>query len=579
MISFANKCGLLRVACVFTFANFAYSSAIIGGVDNGTTTSYAALVSPTGTVTVLSTGAVGNGNIGSVAINDTGAAIIGGGDNGNTTPFAALVSPSGTTTPFTTGAVGNGAISTVAINSSGAAIIGGSDHGFLTPFAALVSPSGTATPFATGAVGNGAISSVAINDTGAAIIGGRDNGSSTPFAALISPSGIATPLATGAVGNGTINSVAINDTSAAINDILNTIVPKSFGPGSSFANSCFALTSHILPNHLSTQKALWYQREARRAPEVGLLAYGSPAVRWKMPSTSSAREAIQWETPCGQDAEYSLWAAMFGDYAHQKKESNFAALTNWIGGAMVAFDYLGIRDVVIGGGAAYAFNYVHFSEGIGHAKTNQEFITLYISWIRENFFMEAALWGGLYQMKNQRHSVAPITSNANVGGWLLSPHLEISTPFLGKGNWFLIDPFAMIDWANNWQDPVHEKGVSGFNILLGSQYTSLLRTEVGIRFFETIQYEWGSFCLQEKGSWVNKLPFSTGAAQAFFVGAASSFAVDVFSSRTQNLGAVQLEARFVPCSNRYPYGSLNYQGEFERSFQLHLISVEIGKDF
>ena len=99
-------------------------------------------------------------------------------------------------------------------------------------------------------------------------------------------------------------------------------------------------------------------------------------------------------------------------------------MTNWIGGAMVAFDYQGIQNAAIGGGGAYAYNYVHLADSIGHATFNQEFITLYGSWKAEHLYVHAALWGGLYQLYNERHSIAKITSTAHINGWLLSPHLE-----------------------------------------------------------------------------------------------------------------------------------------------------------
>lgn len=182
-------------------------------------------------------------------------------------------------------------------------------------------------------------------------------------------------------------------------------------------------------------------------------------------------------------------------------------------------------------------------------------------------------------MKNVRHSIEGITSKSNVNGWLLDPHLEVSAPFYGKENWFMIDPFAMFDWVSNWQGKIHETGTSGFNLNIKRQYASILRSEVGLRFYESLQFGWGTFVLQEKASWINKLPWSAGSAQAIFVGGVSSFAVEVFSNQTQNLGAFQLNGCFLPQNSKSAYGSFNFQGEFGSSFQNYLVSFEIGKDF
>jgi len=46
----------------------------------------------------------------------------------------------------------------------------------------------------------------------------------------------------------------------------------------------------------------------------------------------------------------------------------------------------------------------------------------------------------------------------------------------------------MFDWANNWQGKIRETGSSGLNIRVGNQYTSMLRSEAGLRFYETIRY-------------------------------------------------------------------------------------------
>lgn len=227
----------------------------------------------------------------------------------------------------------------------------------------------------------------------------------------------------------------------------------------------------------------------------------------------------------------------------------------------------------------YAYNHVHYSEGAGKARTHNEFLTLYGSWNREHLFLHAALWGGFYQLKNDRTFLKKITSKANIDGWLLVPHMEIGTPFKPMGEWFVVESFAMVDWASNWQGKVREHGSSGLNLKIGRTYTSLLRTEAGLRFFESIHYQWGDWILEQKGSYVNKVPFHTNRQSTAFVASASSFSIEVFSNKTQNLGVVQLGSHFIPCSKKYPYGALNYQGEFGSSFQSHLASIEIGKYF
>ena len=335
-------------------------------------------------------------------------------------------------------------------------------------------------------------------------------------------------------------------------------------------NPLFALSCDVLPHHMTHYNGLRQRmqpagRQVAMQDEIGLLV--------------AASDTLPLTAPCCNGPNFSLWATPFGEYARQKEEKDIPTLSNWIGGAILAFDYQGIQNAMVGIGAAYAFSYVHLAEGIGHSKFNQEFMTLYGSWEREHFCINAALWGGCYQMYNERHSIASITSTSNTNGWLFSPHLEISVPYTTKWCWFAVDPLVMFDWANNWQGRVREHGASGFNIHLDDQYTSILRSEIGVRFFETLQYGWGSLILEEKVSYVNKTPFHTGAQSAFFVTSISSFAVETFSSETQNLGLVGLNLEFSPWCERYPYGNLSYQGEFGSTFQSQIVAIEIGKDF
>ncbi|MCP5505164.1 MAG: autotransporter domain-containing protein [Chlamydiales bacterium] len=547
---------------------------IIGGYDGtGSQPGYAALVSPDGMIKDLSGGSFpsATGTILSVAINRSGAGIIGGVNSTGSQPgYAALVSTEGTLKDLSGGNFPSttGTILSVAINRSGAGIIGGYDGTGSQPvaYAALVSPDGTLTDLKKGntSLDGSIVYSVAINDAGVGIIGGGNFGGGSPaIAALVAPNGKLTNLTGGLFPSieGSIEGVAIHN-----DEIFGSIVPKIYGPGSSVMNALFPLTTQVLPNHAMYYHKSRSNRDKEPVRELSLLA--------------DATDTIRRNTPCLEAPTSSLWLQGFGTYARQKKEHDFVALTNWIGGGMLGFDYYGIQDVALGVGGAYAYNHVHYSKDKGHARFHQEFLTFYGSWSPKYFFINVAIWGGLYQLKNERNSLrGRITSKAHINGQLLVPHLEVSTPFPSRDNWFVIEPFLMVDWANNWQGKVREHGASGLNLKIGRTYTSMLRSEGGFRFFQSIHYKWGDLIFEEKASYINKLPFHTNKQSAAFVASASSFDIELFSHKTQNLGAAQLGCQFVPCSKKYPYGGLNYQGEFGSSFQSHLVSIEIGKYF
>jgi hypothetical protein len=194
--------------------------------------------------------------------------------------------------------------------------------------------------------------------------------------------------------------------------------------------------------------------------------------------------------------------------------------------------------------------------------------------------MNLALWGGLYQASNKRKSFSFISSQSYPDGWNLNPHIELSKWFpICKSNCFLFEPFVMFDCANNWQSGFHEKGSSGFNIVVKHDFTSILRSEAGIRFYETFQYCWGCLILEEKASYVNGTPLKKGAHKTSFIDAYSSFHIETLSSRGQNHGVVELHLEGVPSRLKGAYASLDYQGEFGSSFQSHALTFSIGKDF
>lgn len=541
---------------IFGVAINAVGTSILGGYDNGFATPYVAFVSSEGqTAAIAGSGLpVGDGRILSVDINDSGNAIIGGQDNGFQDAYAALIDSSGVATAITGAqfpASGTGSqINSVAINSSGAAVIGGLQNGLADPYAVLVFPNNKIVSLS-GDVpqAGGFIQTVAINEAGVAMLGGVDNGLNDVYLAVVSPSGVATKLS-GAVlpiGSGVIKDVAIGPT-----------IPSSWGPGSSFANTIFAFSSDLLPNHMH-----WHQRAPREKTnaEVGLLADASPWIRHK---------SINPHT------NYSVWGSVLGDYAHQKKNSKIPAWTQWLGGAFLGFDYWGLRDMLFGCGAGYAYSHVTMSE-TGHANSNQEFVTFYGSLAQKIFYIDWAVWGGFYQLSNERVTIAPLTATANTKSWFALPHFELGFPFSWEK--FAIIPFGMIDWANDWQDSVHEKGRSGLNLIISSQYTSLLRSEIGLRLFQIFRFNSGDFLLKEKASYVNKAPFHAAPVATFFVGSISSFTIDIFNRQMDNLGAVEFGLEYVPRKSRWPYVALDYQGEFGSSFQTHFLSLEIGKDF
>ena len=332
-------------------------------------------------------------------------------------------------------------------------------------------------------------------------MGGTSN--NVPFAALAAPNGTLTYLG-GLPSQGQINSIAIST--------LDTLVPGAVGPFDSWANTLF-LFSNVL-----TQHTLFHR--------------------------------------CGCNSGF--YAAPFFNYVYQNGRERVPNYSNAIGGALVGFDYNIRPNCLIGVGLAYANNAVHYFKKRGHSDLNQESVVVYGTYSSSIINVNGALWGGFYQASNKRRSLEFITSKSHPYGWNLTPHLEISKTFCS------FEPFVLFDWANHWQYRYHEKGGSGFNINLQNYHASILRSETGVRLYQTLCYSWGTIVFEEKGSYVNRTACHKGVHTATFDEAFSSFDIVTLSPRGQNHGVVELHAEVGPAA-------LDYQGEFGSSFQSHAV--------
>ncbi len=568
-------------------------SGIIGGQEN-TNRAYQALVSQEGVARRLTGGVnlpTGNGFINSVAINSSGVGIIGGQEN-NTRPYQALVSREGVARRLTgqiPNSAANGFINSVAINSSGAAIIGGQEN-TNRPYQALVSPEGVARRL-TGQLpqGNGGVSSVAINDSGSAIIGGdetRTGGflTGSPYAAIVSPRGIATRL-TGqlAQGIGLIRSVAIR-----------SIDPASFGAGNTSFDSLLALSTEVLNKNLNNAQSPSPNSDPQGVQMAALVADSESAninarvnkIMGEVFSQMTSEKSIDKKN----EEPVAFWISPFGIYSRYNQTGPFPKLRNNGVGALLGFDYLGAQDMIFGAGFAYAYQGVSFSGSSNHTRSNQEFLTLYWAGYFKRVSVQSSVWGGVYQTKNRRDTLGVVTSRANIYGWLFCPHARVGYPIVVQSKrWAnkkkksrkqpnrgtILEPFVMLDWASNWQGKVKETGDAGFNLRINRKYVCILRSEVGLSAGHSFQYTKCKLGLDGSLSYVNEVPFNGGDTSAFYEGSISTFTLQMFNNKIQNLGAARVGVKYVSNNLKAPSLALNYQGELGSNLFANAYSLEI----
>ena len=577
-------------------------SSIIGGEDSNMP--YAALVSSTGFTTSL-TGPglpVGNGSINSVAIANSGAAIIGGRDHGNTTPYAALVSSTGVTTALTGPGlpIGNGTIYSVAISSAGYALIGGNHQASTVPYVALVDATGYTVALTGSAlpVPNGRIISVALIDMMFQIPTGSLTGNDKEFADYINQNAPQDAIYfLPSAFNGTLS------------DALQSAAPTRNALSIFAEDLNFFLLNDGLATHLRNHRQ--FRRSALSQPAMAAANFqgiGEELIAARTTDSNvetamsffsrrqeKEQENVLQPAPAPivsstalktRERPRTIWFEALGAFASQKSQNQTVGFDPEAGGFILAVDKMMGEQGLAGFGVAYTFTHISEHESAGYSNIDQEYFFFYGSWSNRGVYIDGAVWGGAFQthqVRNIQMTGFDFTASSHPKGFQCSPHFGIGYDSIRQKigprfvEWVL-SPFAMVDWVNNWQGHFKEKGDGPFNADQKAHYSSFLRAEAGLIFREAFAFSRWWLILEEKGSYANQTPFGVGRVVGSLVGSPGSFTLDTLTA-SQNLGVVKAMAVFQPINGRYPYGSLSYQGEFGSSFQSHQGMAEISWNF
>lgn len=277
------------------------------------------------------------------------------------------------------------------------------------------------------------------------------------------------------------------------------------------------------------------------------------------------------------DRPWTIWFEGIGALAFQKHQEQTVGCTPWVGGFILAFDKTCTPTCLAGGGIAYTFTQITDHEDQGHSDISQEYLFGYATWADYGFYVDGALWAASFQthqVRNIHLTGFEFTSTSYPIGLQVCPHLE--SGYITNNR--IVNPLVMLDWVNAWQNRYQEKGNGPFNAEQKGHYSSLLRFEIGCRFFESFSFDSWKLILEEKASYVHTASFQVGRITAFLVGSPGFFTVETLSAQ-QNLGVAELSFIFEPVDRKYPYGSFSYQGEFGGNYQSHQANLEVSWDF
>jgi uncharacterized protein with beta-barrel porin domain len=352
---------------------------------------------------------------------------------------------------------------------------------------------------------------------------------------------------------------------------LKKVCPARLATSIFAANNALFAVSQVVETHTRNQHVARLRRTVQP---------GSTSSLDLNAQLTDASETVPFKaTTCCPPQPCSVWIEGLGVFAREHAQLQTPAFKTSTGGFVAAVEGYGNFPNPIGGGLAYTHTHLKWKGGYGTSTIEQEYGFLYGTFdITCNFYIDASIWLEFFQIHNHRRIAFPgfkATEHSDPKGFQFAPHLAIGYEF--DWCWFSLEPFAMFDWVNSWEHRSRETG-HGFNFGVKGQYSGMLRSEVGLRFYETVTCRWGQIIIQERASYVNKEPFHVGTVNAFLVGTPGSFTVETLTG-PQNLGLFEMEFLFTSTDMRYPYGSISYQGEFGSSYISNQIMLEIGQDF
>ena len=328
--------------------------------------------------------------------------------------------------------------------------------------------------------------------------------------------------------------------------------------------------SSLVSSRLSDQRMLRFSHPSKQA-------YATSANNWDEEThvaDASERLILQKKK---RAEKYTFWIGGIGQFGYERAQQQNPSFHLNSGGALVAFDYLGFDNALIGGGIGYAHNSIHEAQNAGEGSIDIYLATFYGIAYLSSFYFEGALFGAYDQFKNERHIFFPgydQTAKSHHQGYQLTPHVGLGYDINSQQTVF--EPFLAFDWAINFEEGYKEHGTTSLNMTIRHRNSSMLRSEAGLNVYQNLNFSWGIIAFREKISYVNKKLFGVGRLTAAVVGAPGFFTVEALGP-AQNLVSPAFEF-FVKGANGW-FGSLSYEGEFGSRYLSNTIFGKLGKYF
>jgi hypothetical protein len=141
-----------------------------------------------------------------------------------------------------------------------------------------------------------------------------------------------------------------------------------------------------------------------------------------------------------------------------------------------------------------------------------------------------------------------------------------------------LETYLALDYVFNWQGEYTETNAENLDMRVEKQTSSMLQTEVGIRFLQQIGYSSLAVSFKEELAFVNQVPFEIGNITAALVGIPETVSLASLTE-SQNLASIGFTMLIEPMEQRNIGLSVGYHGQFGTQYIFNEVMLTLIKEF
>ncbi len=284
------------------------------------------------------------------------------------------------------------------------------------------------------------------------------------------------------------------------------------------------------------------------------------------------------DVACDGDAEsrWSVWGSLVGVTGSVAGNGGAATLTYNSGGAAAGIDYRVTPDLLLGMGAGFASGNQWLSGFSGRATTDSYQATLYASFMRSGFYLDALAGIGLSNNNMTRQiPIAGLISRTAFGQTSANQFLgQVEAGYaigLHEPSRARATPFARLQGITNNQAGFGEWGANSLNLNVAQQTTGSLRSTIGVDLEGAFDLGWrDALAMQLRLGWAHEFADTSRPVTASFAGAPGT-AFTVFGAAPQrNAAVIGLAASTAIAQSTSLY--LRYDGDVGTGTDNHALS-------